>query len=250
MPNEPKARTQLKRKAFSSASRLPSFAPDERALLAKSCLEKGALIASGTTGIRQTEREIVAYRQAGIAFAFELLSICSKFQATAFASVVDRGAPAPSEADFLRKDYSYLFERYYYHVRDHGPDEHGVIVFDELEKSQCHILIDQMRRYFLLTTRGRERAKRIIPEPFFVHSDLTTMILVADYLAYVVAWGTRLPGMTRPRRNELWDLAQVVWTLQYESQITADDGSEHNIWGFKRIDDLRPESQQLGDIPN
>ena len=59
------------------------------------------------------------------------------------------------------------------------------------------LLIDQMHRYFEETAVGRHRASRIIPEPFFVHSDLTTGVQIADLLAYVISWRrspSKLPG--------------------------------------------------------
>ena len=54
------------------------------------------------------------------------------------------------------------------------------MVFDELEKSQSHLLTDQMRRYFADTVVGQQRSNRIIPEPFFVHSDLTDLRTQAE----------------------------------------------------------------------
>ena len=35
----------------------------------------------------------------------------------------------------LRKDYAYLFERFYYSLEDKEASPAGIIVFDELEKS-------------------------------------------------------------------------------------------------------------------
>ena len=46
---------------------------------------------------------------------------------------------------------------------------------------------------------GRHRASRIIPEPFFAHSDLTTGVQIADLVAYVISWGFRTPRMIKPR---------------------------------------------------
>jgi len=43
----------------------------------------------------------------------------------------------------------------------------------------------------------------IVPEPFFVHSDLTTGVRIADFLAYILSWGFRTPAMTEPHREEL-----------------------------------------------
>jgi hypothetical protein len=62
-------------------------------------------------------------------------------------------------------------------------------------------LIDLMERYFPHANTGRRRSSLIIPEPLFVHSDLTTMIQMADLIAYIVSWGRlkRSPTM-RPSR--------------------------------------------------
>lgn len=43
----------------------------------------------------------------------------------------------------------------------------GLIVFDELEKTQSKILLGQMSRYFGETRTGYRRSARIVPEPFF-----------------------------------------------------------------------------------
>ena len=74
-----------------------------------------------------------------------------------FASIVETDA-LPTEAGGPWKDYAYLFERFF--LEDHAGVEQGVVVFDELEKSQSHILIDQMHRYFVGTAMGRHRATR------------------------------------------------------------------------------------------
>ncbi len=60
-----------------------------------------------------TREQITALAQAKLAFVSHLLALCGQFRVKAFASIVDRDAPRP-EGDFLRKDYAYLFERYFY----------------------------------------------------------------------------------------------------------------------------------------
>ena len=49
----------------------------------------------------------------------------------------------------------------------------GYLVFDERDKSESHLLLRQVGQYFIKTKNGRTRSRLIIPEPFFVHSDLT-----------------------------------------------------------------------------
>ena len=96
-----------------------------------------------------------------------------------------------------------------------------------------------MERYFLQTRIGQLRSGLIIPEPFFVHSDLTTMIQMTDLIAYVVSWGVRLTSGTRPmmepKRGELDGFAQQVCRLRYRNQ--GPDGRE--MWGLTVIGDLK-----------
>lgn len=197
-------------------------------------------------GATVTRRELTALGQAKAAFVERLLELCIQFRMRAFASVVEPSASRP-ERDFLRKDYAYLFERYFYYLEDLGESTTGVVVFDELERTQAHLLVDQMSRYFRDTSRGRTRASRVVPEPFFVHSEMTTLIQVADIVAYLISWNTRfLPTMTQPARGELDELGQLVMNLRHKAVrdnyklrdgVTRDD---FVIWSFAYIDDLRP----------
>jgi hypothetical protein len=205
----------------------------------------------GTSVPDVTRRELAALGQAKIAFVQRMLELCGQFRMRAFASVVKQDANRQGR-DFLRKDYSYLFERFFYFLEDQGEAATGLVVFDELEKSQAHILVDQMARYFSDTARGRTRSSRVIPEPFFVHSDLTTAVQVADIIAYIISWNVRFTaGMTAAKREELDDLGQLVMNLRYKAVrddyplrpgITMDD---YTIWSFAYIDDLRPRFERI-----
>ena len=118
------------------------------------------------------------------------------------------------------------------------------MVFDELEKSKSHLLIDQMHRYFAETAVGRQRASRIVPEPFFVHSDLTTGVQIADLVAYVVSWGFRTARMTKPGRPELSDLAKQVARLRYRAMRERRGSPRFEIWSFAHITDLRTQAER------
>jgi len=141
-------------------------------------------------------------------------------------------------AIFLRKDYAYLFERYFYFLEEQKQGI-GLVVFDELDRSQCHLLLDQMGRYFRETVTGRMRASRVIPEPFFVHSEMTTAIQIADIIAYIVAWGVRVGNMTKPARTELLALADQVCQLRYCTRQ-----ENFMVWSFAVIDDLRSRDEK------
>jgi hypothetical protein len=236
---ELKGKELLKRKTFRLAAQMRSFEDTERTRLAHACLKKGTAAKGTTEGSSTTRAELTALGQAKIAFVENILELCGQYRVRVFASVVDRDAPRP-HGDFLRKDYAYLFERFFYFLDEQPAHQLGLVVFDELERALCHILVDQMGRYFRETAKGRMRAARVIPEPFFVHSHLTTAIQVADIVAYLIAWGVRVGGMTRPARAELSRLADRVSQLRYR---TIRDG-EHITWGIAVIDDLRPRDER------
>jgi len=67
---------------------------------------------------------------------------------------------------FLRKDYAYLFERFYNYLEAVSTEEMGLVVFDELEKAQSRILLGQLEKYFLESEKGYQRSARVVPEPF------------------------------------------------------------------------------------
>ncbi|GAB0056884.1 hypothetical protein SIID45300_01199 [Candidatus Magnetaquicoccaceae bacterium FCR-1] len=231
---EAKAKKILKSKTFRLANQEAPISAVERRLLALQAL---------TDGAHATRRQLTAMGQAKIAYVERVLELCQDFSCQAFASIIPKSAqrPAmltdPDEAmRVLRKDYSYLFERFHHflNVRQHGLM--GLVIFDELEKSKSHLLIRQMEGYSLRTMKGRKRARLVIPEPMFVHSDLTTMIQVADLVAYIISWGVKLPKMIEPRREELASLAEKVLHLRYRHRTLGG----YDTWGFTLIQSLIP----------
>lgn len=235
-PQELKAKKILKRKIFRLAGQLPPMEPTERRLAALRCLKQGE---------RAGKREITALAQAKLAYVDELLTLCGRFRCKAFASIVNRESPRPSP-EHLRKDYAYLFERFFYFLEDYSPSGMGIVAFDELEKSRSHILISQMDRYFRSTAKGQLRAGRIIPEPFFVHSDLTTGVQLADIMAYLVSWGFRTGDLKEPLRAELKKFVDAVCWLRHKTVREVDGNPNFAIWSFSIIDDLRSRDERDG----
>jgi hypothetical protein len=117
------------------------------------------------------------------------------------------------------------------------------VVFDELEKSKSHLLIDQAHRYFKDTATGRHRSSLIIPEPFFVHSDLTTGVQIADLVAYCISWAFRLPTMTQPARDELAPYIEQIKKLRHRALRHMMGKPNFEIWSVCHIDDLRTLSE-------
>jgi hypothetical protein len=190
-------------------------------VLAKNCLEDGR---------NTTKRELTALSRSKLIFVEKLIELCSSYRCKIFATINDGISLEDDEPDFLRKDYVYLFERYFYYLDDKPEEPSGIIVFDELEKSKSHILIGQIENYFKKTTKGRTRSSLIIPEPFFVHSDLTTGVQIADIFAYLISWGFRLNGMEKPVREELLPFVELLKQLRYRTTRGIEDVEELEVW--------------------
>ena len=236
---ELKASKILKRKTFRLARQMESIAPDLRREAAKRALDNGAAA---------SRLELTALSQAKLAYVEEVFELCARFRCRFFASVVAQNALRP-DPSMLRKDYTYLFERFYYFLEDVAPNEMGIVVFDESEKSQSHLLLNQMSDYFLQTSKGRQRSGQIVPEPLFVHSDLTTGVQIADLVAYIVSWQVRFrPNMTQPRREELEGLGEQVCGLRHLSRQREIEGyGLGEVWSFCYLEDLRSRFEREND---
>lgn len=233
-----KARELLKRKTFRLARQLPDIEPSRRARLA------AELVAEPENPTRE---RLTALAQAKVAFALRVLELCGSHGVRFFASIVARTSPRPRRTG-LRKDYGYLFERFFYYVDAQPSHERGLVVFDELERSQSHVLVSQMAQYFRETATGRIRSGRIVPEPFFVHSDLTTGVRIADLLAYLVSWNVRVGTMNEPARRELDELGSLVLQLRHRAVLDGRPGYPDGfiVWSFAVIDDLRTLDERQG----
>lgn len=239
-----KGKKLLKSKVFRLAAQGDEIAPEQRTPLVYRFLQKGLHAEEGESQSFQRQ-EFTAYGQAALAFVREMFGICAQLGMRVFASIVALDAPIP-KGGFLRKDYAYLFERFFYYLEDISPDEMGLVVFDERERALCKQLLGQMENYFLATAPGRARSVRIVPEPFFVHSDLTTAVQIADIVAYCLNWGWRLNRMERPVRPEMKPFAELAFSLRYIGQRPSDAGD--HIWpvyGVTYIDDLRPKEERF-----
>lgn len=224
---EAKAQKLLNAKTFRLAEQMQPIPDADRRRLAHALLTDGAAV---------SRERLTALAQAKVAYCRFVLRLAQGHDANVFATIVPRNAPRPARANALRKDYAYLFERLYYFLNGLEGDPMGFLVFDELDRSACHLLLEQVSAYFVRTRNGRTRSRLIVPEPFFVHSDLTSLVQLADLVAYIVSWGVRLRAMDEPARVELANLAEDVMSLRFSRRL---EGGEMQ-WGFKVIRDLRP----------
>lgn len=232
--SELKAKNLLKRKTFRLAAQMPALDDEVRKKFATKCI---------TDGSSSGRLELTALAQAKLLFVRNVFDICLKYDCKVFASIVGDIAQRPSrkcpKCAMLRKDYAFLFERYFYFLEDNPEFHRGIVVFDELEKTQSHILLGQMDTYFQRSQKGRERSGRLIPEPFFVHSDLTSGVRIADFVAYIVSWGfRRISEMIKPAREELAEFAEMVSTLRYKTSREDDNGRKFVSWSFVYVPEL------------
>lgn len=230
----------LKRKTFRLAADLPAIPADERRNLVRELVINGHRAEQTGAQAPVSFRGLAAYGQTVVAFVERVFGLMARYRVTTFAAMVEPSAPRPTGQGFLRRDYAFLFERFFYHLEATSPEEMGLIVFDELEKTQSKILLGQMEDYFLRSETGYRRSARIVPEPFFVHSDLTTLIQLADLVAYTASWGIRLNHMDKPTRPELESLAQLAFGQRFVGRkIDESTNQEWSLYGIFYLDDLR-----------
>lgn len=241
-----KGKKLLKNKVFRHAQQKPPIEPNRRRDLVREFLLKGWREAKGGPTEPRTSDEFAAYGQAVKAFVTRVFQIAASYRVKTFGAIVGKNAPKPTAPNMLRRDYAFLFERFYYYLEEVSATEMGIVVFDELEKAQCRILINQIERYFLETQKGYQRSSRIVPEPFFVHSDLTTVVQLADIVAYCFNWGIRLkPKMTAPTREEIEPYAKLAFDLRFVGKRYDEvDGQQWPTYGVFFVDDLRPRRER------
>jgi hypothetical protein len=238
--HEFKGKNLLAADKFRFARQGPAMSIAQRQELARAFLQRRV------TDAAPRKAEFTAYGQACLAYVEELLALCGAYGVRVFASMVGQDAPASANPAALRRDLAFLFERYAYYIEDlraapvsPEPDAVGLLVFDELERAQCRRLLDRMESYFVRTENGRQRSQVIIPEPFFVHSDLTTGTQVADIIIYILNWAYRYGPMTGPTREELGGYCRQIQDLVYRTTREDTQGKPWTVWSVKYVDDLR-----------
>ncbi len=226
---EKKGAGLLKRDVFRWAAQDKKISVEDRVMLTRSFLIKN----------RHKQKpkriEFTAFGQSCIAYVADVLKIVSeKYGLEVIASILPRDIKIP-DSRLLRRDYVYFLERYYYYL-DSG--DRGILVFDELDRSQAHILIGQIKDYFVKSFKGRERSKRVVPVPFFVHSDLTTGIFLADLVAYCLNWGWKDYKETTPPRPEIGLFVREIVKMGFVKNIVDESGKRYTAKSIFFIDDL------------
>ena len=157
---ELKAKEILKSKVFNHAKLNCDVLPNEVPALAKEILDNGVANA--------TARHFKALALAKIAYVTDVFAICQNFGCRVFASIVETDTPTGA-ADGLRKDYGYLFERFFYFLEDEAGSTDIRIMefwFSTNWKNQRATFssIRLIVIYLTSTATGRHRASLVIPQ--------------------------------------------------------------------------------------
>ncbi len=224
-----KGSTLLDRKRFRFAQQSKVMEPATRQ---KHCR---AFLTKGLEKKPPSRSEFTAYGQACLEMARGIFELLRDHDAVIIAGAIPRGSRPPpglQEPEFLRKDYVFILERYFYFLD--SKKEHGLLVIDEVDKSIDRKLIRCLEAYFSRTAAGRYRTSWIVPSPFFVASDMTYPVQAADLCIYCINWGFRLAGqgMDSTTRSEIaYEFGPWLNRLQFRGKGTR-DGNAFESFGI------------------
>ena len=187
-----------------------------------------------------THDEFTAYGQACLEMARGVFQTIRDHHGVLFAAAIPRNVAKPAttaSVDYLRKDQVFLLERFFYFLE--GKQEHGLLVMDEVEKSDDRRFVRRLQSYFTKTHTGRYRSAWIVPTPFFVASDMSYPVQAADLCIYCINWGFRIPsvGMDAPVRH---DIAAEFGPWLSQLQFQGDgyrDGNVFHCFGITFVPD-------------
>jgi len=231
---ELKGSTLLDKKRFRLAGQASRMSDESRRKHCRAFLTKGL---EKKTPARD---EFTAYGQACLEMARGILQLLFDHGAVLLAAAIPRSVrkPPSAEADeYLRKDQVFLLERFFYFLETER--EHGILVMDEVDKTEDRRFVARLQAYFTKTANGRYRTTWIVPTPFFVASDMTYAIQAADVCIYCINWGFRLAaiGMDAPARNEIaGEFGPWLSRLQFRGQGYR-DGEVFESFGIIYVPD-------------
>jgi hypothetical protein len=162
-----------------------------------------------------------------IDYTNEVLRICRQQSGVIFAII----EPRPNQESFealnqllLPKSFKYLFERINKYCICVNSDEKGIMIFDSQDMRKNEVLSRKISNFFY-RSRAALDINNIIPEPYFVSSNICYGIQLADLAAYIVA--QKFSG-----RNELIPFYNQIRDLQFKS---IDEDTEYQLNGIKLI---------------
>jgi len=187
--SEIKGTKLLEKKRFTWAAGGPPVDPTERRKLSRGFLARTA------KGQDAPKEMWWAYGQSSLEMAKGIVRLAQVMKCKVFASLVPKGRavkPAEIPDDYVRKDLAFLFERYFYFLDERGSN--GLLVLDETNRTDDRRYLKRIERYFASHEMGKEHAKRILPSPLFIGSEMSYPIQAADVLIYMIATAYRPRG--------------------------------------------------------
>ncbi len=174
--------------------------------------------------------------QAKIGYCDFALGLAKDFSTLAFAMVFSTQSISVQLDTQLRKDYAYLFERFYNFLSTTKVRSTGVLVLPRVARGRTFVSQQSIVDYFTKTTNGRLRSQLILPDPLYADGDLGVILHLVEILSYISRWSVRLQGMVEPGRSEMDFLATRCLDLRYSYK--TDNGKKD--WSFKFIEDFQP----------
>lgn len=230
---EIKGHRLLDKDRFKWAGQGSQMTDDDRRKHCRSFLAKG--VEKGSPA----RNEFTAYGQACLEMAEGIFESINEHKGVLFGVAIPREIKKPltyEASEYLRKDQVFLLERVFNFLE--SKKELGLIVLDEVEKSSDRQFAKRMERYFEKTSRGKYRAKWIVPVPFFVASDMAYPIQAADVCIYCINWGYRVPLEMRAEfRSDIKDrFSNWLKSLQFTGEV-SNDGQLHTSYGIIFVPD-------------
>ncbi|MCH9647822.1 MAG: DUF3800 domain-containing protein [Deltaproteobacteria bacterium] len=140
----------LDKDRFKWAAQGPVMTDEERRKHCRGFLTKGLEKKS------PSRSEFTAYGQACLEMATGVFERLRDHRAQLFAAAIPRRIQKPETyeaAEYLRKDQVFLLERYFYFLEQEK--QHGLLVMDEVEKSEDRRFVRRLESYFRRTQTGR-----------------------------------------------------------------------------------------------
>jgi hypothetical protein len=163
------------------------------------------------------------------------LGLAKDFGAAAFAMFFPVDAITVQLGTQLRKDYAFLFERYYHYVSTAKNPSIGILVMPRNAREQTYVSHQAMIDYATKTTNGRIRSQIIVPNPLYVDGYLSIVHQLVDIFSHVSRWSVRLQNMSADSRSDMSSLAARCMDLRFSYK--SENGKKD--WSFKYIDELR-----------
>lgn len=185
-----------------------------------------------------TKEDFTAYGQASLLMVDNIFSLLKQYKVKIIASCIKKGTQKPKNfkfENFLRKDHCYLFERFFFLLKVCKED--GLVIMDQVEKALDKKFSRQLKSFLYKSPFGRKLGVKIVPEPLFIESDISSLIQVADVCIYAINTGYRkATALKEPHREEVRTrFENIIHELQfYCNQYKYKNGKRvsYPLWGI------------------